>query len=301
MVGFCALGPRKDDLTYSEEDLARLTSLAQHVAIALDNGLIYEELRRSYGLMRRADQLRSFRIVAGGFAHSVRHPLSSIRTLLHHAPELRADPDFTYLTAVAAESVARIERLICEVLDYTRNRDPQFAQERLNDVVASCLASIEGQASKLGIHVEAGLGSDLPPVRCNRHQIRQVLLNLLANALEAMTSTGGCLTVTTSWATTPSPDGWIRIQVTDSGCGIAADHLERIFDPFFTTKHDSAHAGMGLGLAIAHQIVQDHCGLIEVDSTPGRGTSLFVTLPVNPLTAERRPAQDSHEETNPCH
>jgi signal transduction histidine kinase len=291
-VGFCALGTRKDDRTYSEEDLACLTSLAQHVAIALDNGLLYEELRRSYGLMRRADQLRSFHIVAGGFAHSVRDPLSSIRTLLQHAPELRADPDFsTHLTAMAAEGVARIERLIHEVLDYARNRDSQFAQERLNDVVASCLVSIAGQTAKLGIHVEARLGSDLMPVCCNRHQIRQVLLNLLANALEAMASTGGWLTVATSRATTPSPDGWIRIQVTDSGCGIAADHLEHIFDPFFTTKHDSVHAGMGLGLVVAHQIVQDHCGLIEVDSTPGRGTSFSVTLPVNPITAGRRFSQ----------
>lgn len=291
LVGFCALGSRTDDRAYSQEDLDLLTSLGQNAAVALDNALLDEELRKSHGLMQRADQLRSFQIVAGGFAHGMRDPLDSLKQFLKRAPELVAGPDFMANHAAAAADVARIERLIHDVLDYARRHSHRVTEEGVNDIVSSCVASIEGHASDHGVRIETRLAASLPSIQCTRQQIRQMLLNLLANALEAMTPNGGTLTVTTVRRNDSAGNGPVLIEVADTGCGIAPEHLGHIFNPFFTTKHAGAHTGMGLGLTIAHQLVQDHCGRIEVASSLGLGTRVTVTLPASPLPSNPLPGR----------
>ena len=118
----------------------------------------------------------------------------------------------------------------------------------------------------------------------DRQQIKQVLMNLLLNAMDAMAETGGRLTARTHRLTKASGDTWVQIEVADTGSGISPADLEHIFDPFYTTKHESGEReGTGLGLTIVHQIVQEHYGYIEVTSHVGVGTTFYVNLPVNPL------------------
>ncbi len=298
LVGFCNLGRRSNQGMYSTEELGLLMTLAQHAAIAIDNALLYEDLRRSQMLMRRTDRLRSLETMAGGFAHEIRNPLTSIKTFIQLAPERRDDAEFMeQFSQVVCEDVERIERLVHEILDYARYMTPKLTQENLNDVVASCLYFIEVKASSKAITIQKDLASDLPYVKLDRQQIKQVLLNLFINAMEAIGEQGGRLSVRTRQLVKQVNDPWVQIEVEDSGPGISPRDLEHIFDPFYTTKHESGEReGTGLGLTIAHQIIQEHGGYIEVSSEVGHGTTFMVNLPANPPLAEWHATQHVFEE-----
>ena len=299
LVGFCNLGRRSNQGMYSTEELGLLKTLAQHAAIAIDNALLYEDLRRSQLLMRRTDRLRSLETMAGGFAHEIRNPLTSIKTFVQLAPERRDDEEFMeQFSQVVCEDVERIERLIHEILDYARYMTPKLTQENLNDVVSSCLYFIEVKASSKAITIQKDLAVDLPYVKLDRQQIKQVLLNLFINAMEAMgNEQGGRLAVRTRNLLRPTNDSWVQIEVEDSGPGIEPGDLDHIFDPFYTTKHESGEReGTGLGLTIAHQIVQEHGGYLEVSSEVGRGTKFMVNLPVNSPVSEWNAPQPECEE-----
>ena len=301
LVGFCNLGPRVNSHMYTEEDLNLLRTLAQNAAIALDNAMLYESLKRSHLLMQRTNRLRSLEIIAGGFAHEIRNPLTSIKTFIQLAPERKDDPEFIIgFSKVVNDDVNRIERLIEEILDYARYMIPRPTLEDLNDIASSCIYFVQIKAESYGIRVEKVLADDLPLVRLDRQQMKQVMLNLLLNGLDAMAGTGGRLTLGTKRLLKPSGEEWVQVEVSDTGPGIEAANQEHIFDPFYTTKHHSGEReGTGLGLAIVHQIVQEHHGTIQFESTVGKGTTFLVTLPVGLTQAEPSPVREEHEEAGP--
>jgi signal transduction histidine kinase len=258
-----------------------LTAMAQSAANALDSLLVYEDLRQSQTLMRRTDRLRSLETIAGGFAHEIRNPLTSIKTFIQLAPERMDDAEFIRdFSRIVLDDVYRIERLIEEILDYARYMEPKLTEEDVNEVVLSCLYFIDVKARSREIKIEKELASELPRVMLDRQQIKQVLLNLFLNAMDAIGESGGMLRVRTSRIMKPEGGLWVRIDVEDTGCGIPLANLERIFDPFFTTKHKSGeNEGTGLGLAIAHQIIREHRGDIHVRSAEGAGTTFCIDLP----------------------
>ncbi|MEE8241539.1 MAG: ATP-binding protein, partial [Nitrospirales bacterium] len=270
-------------------------------AIALDNALLYEHLKRSQLLMQRTDRLRSLETIAGGFAHEIRNPLTSIKTFIQLAPERKDDPEFIDgFSRIVNDDVLRIERLIEEILDYARYMRPQLTEEDINDVVTSCLYFVQFKADSLGITLENALALDLPRVMLDRQQMKQVILNLLLNALDAMREKGGCLTVKTHGLKKPAGDEWVQFEVSDTGPGIEAASLEQIFDPFYTTKHDSGEReGTGLGLSIVHQIVQEHHGTVQVESAVGKGTTFLVNLPASPAVVAPSSLREEHEEAGP--
>jgi signal transduction histidine kinase len=231
--------------------------------------------------MRRTDRLRSLETIAGGFAHEIRNPLTSIKTFIQLAPERTDDAEFIRdFSRVVLDDVYRIERLIEEILDYARYMEPKLTEEDVNEIVLSCLYFIDVKARSREIKIEKELASELPRVMLDRQQIKQVLLNLFLNAMDAIGESGGMLRVTTSRIMKPEGSSWVRIDVEDTGCGISPANLERIFDPFFTTKHESGeNEGTGLGLAIAHQIIREHRGDIHVRSAEGAGTTFCIDLP----------------------
>lgn len=215
------------------------------------------------------------------------------------APDRRDDVEFMeQFSQVVCEDVERIERLVHEILDYARYMTPKLTQENLNDVVSSCLYFIEVKASSKAITIQKELEADLPYVKLDRQQIKQVLLNLFINAMEAIGSEqGGRLSVRTRRLVKPANEPWVQIEVEDSGPGIEPQDLDHIFDPFYTTKHESGEReGTGLGLTIAHQIVQEHGGYVEVLSELGHGTKFMVNLPVNPPLAEWQAAQPAYDD-----
>lgn len=284
LIGFSLLGsptPPAEDRAWAGSLLA---ALAQTATNALDTILLSEDLHRSHMLMKRTDRLKSLETIAGGFAHEIRNPLTSIKTFIQLAPERKDDPAFIKeFSRIVLDDVYRIERLIQEILDYARYMEPKLTEEDVNDIVSSCLYFIDVKADSHGVKIEKELALDLPRVMLDRQQIKQVFLNLFLNAMDAMGDRGGYLRVRTR--TLPKSNGkWcVQIDIEDTGEGIQDTNLDHIFDPFFTTKHESGeHEGTGLGLTIVHQIIQEHRGEIRVTSTVGVGTTFVVTLPALP-------------------
>ncbi|MBK9306101.1 MAG: hypothetical protein IPM58_03215 [Nitrospira sp.] len=281
LIAFAAFHPRTEASALTPLRTELLMAMSQSAANALDSFLLYEDLRQSQTLMRRTDRLRSLEIIAGGFAHEIRNPLTSIKTFIQLAPERKDDSQFIgEFSHIVLDDVNRIERLIQEILDYARYMEPKLTDEDLNEIVSSCIYFIQIQADRRRIKIEKELASELPRGMVDRQQIKQVMLNLLLNAMDAIGENPGTVHIRTHRLQKPNGQEWAHIEIEDTGEGISAEHLDHIFDPFFTTKHSSTfNEGTGLGLTIVHQIIQEHRGDIRVDSTEGCGTTFHIQLP----------------------
>ena len=281
LIAFVLLQSRIDPTVIPSPTKELLAAMAQNAANALDSFLLYEDLRQSQALMRRTDRLRSLETIAGGFAHEIRNPLTSIKTFIQLAPERKDDSQFIgEFSRIVLDDVNRIERLIQEILDYARYMEPRLTDEDLNEIVSSCLYFIQVKADSRGIKIEKDLAPELPRGMLDRQQIKQVLLNLLLNAMDAMSEKPGTLRVRTTRLQKADGAVWTQVEIEDTGHGISSENLDHIFDPFFTTKHASAvNEGTGLGLTIAHQIIREHRGEIQVQSTEGIGTTFRINLP----------------------
>jgi signal transduction histidine kinase len=281
LLAFAILRSDPNVSAFGQENRELLRIIAQSGANSLDRLLSCNDPRSSQELIRRTDRLRSLETMAGGFAHEIRNPLTSIKTFIQLTPERKDDAEFIReFSQVVLEDVRRIERLIDEILGYARSMDPQLTEEDINTAVSSCLYLLDAKARGRGITIQKELASDLPRVMLEHQQIKQALLNLFANALDAMGDRGGTLLVKTHAVERLKGRMDVRIDIEDTGHGIPAADLERIFDPFYTTKHKSSeHEGTGLGLFIAHQIIREHQGTIHVRSTEGAGTVFRITLP----------------------
>jgi signal transduction histidine kinase len=281
LIGLCTLGPIGMDFRLDEESTAVAETIACIACSALRHHIMQDNLRRSSMLMRRTDRLRSLEIMAGGFAHEIRNPLTSIKTFVQLAPQRQQDPVFIReFSQLAIEDIHRIERLLHEILDYAGYMTPHPSDVDLNELITSCLCFVSASASHRGIRLHTALAPRLPLLSLDRQQIKQVLMNLLLNALDATPDGQGSISVRTRPIQRIDGSPWVQLQVEDQGCGIAPDHLEHIFDPFFTTKHsNSAGDGSGLGLTTAHQIVREHGGELLVESRPGAGSTFSVNLP----------------------
>ncbi|MCC6967516.1 MAG: GAF domain-containing protein [Nitrospira sp.] len=282
LLGLCSLGPLNTDSHFDQASITIVETIACIAANSLDHHLTQDDFRRSSTLMRRTDRLRSLEIMAGGFAHEIRNPLTSIKTFVQLAPQRQQDPVFIKeFSKLAIEDIHRIERLLHEILDYASYMTPRPTEVDVNDLVASCIGFISSSAAHRGIQVQTHLSPQLPLLLLDRQQIKQVLLNLLLNALDAMPNGNGIIRVHTRLLSEGGHPPRVQLDVEDEGCGIAPDHLEHIFDPFFSTKHsNSASEGAGLGLTTAHQIVREHGGTLTVESRVGAGSTFSVHLPV---------------------
>ncbi|HEY8449035.1 MAG TPA: ATP-binding protein, partial [Bacillota bacterium] len=239
---------------------------------------------------REAERMAAIGQLAAGAAHEIRNPLTAIKGFVQlFQRRARAGEEGEAWNVVLAE-IERIERLLRDLLLMAKPQQPERAPCDLNLLVERVLLLLEAQARECGVTIETALEPGLPVLVADGQQLRQVLYNLVLNAIEAMPD-GGRLRVETALA----GDGrQVVLQVRDTGVGIEPDHLDRVAEPFFTTK---AH-GTGLGLAVVRSIVNNHGGTIECESQPGRGTTFIVRLPLDGSTAtaanrrpdERRPA-----------
>jgi two-component system, sporulation sensor kinase E len=219
----------------------------------------------------RADRLAAMGELTAGVAHEVRNPLGVIRASVQLMEDAECSPDrLREASQVVKQEIDRLDRVIKALLDFGRPAAPSMRRVDVAEVISEVVLFTRDFAGRSGVTIEERYAEDLPEIMGDPEQLKQVFVNLIANAVQAMTETGGTLTVSTL-----AEDGYVTARFADSGPGIPDDELGKVFDPFFSTRDD----GTGLGLTIVHRIVDEHDGHIEVSSEPGRGTTFTVSLP----------------------
>jgi two-component system, NtrC family, sensor kinase len=262
-------------LTPSQVEL--LQALAGQAGLAFENAALHHQQRDRLRRLYRAERLAAAGQLAAGVAHEIRNPLTSIRSTIQYVlPSFEpANPKRELMQELISE-IDRIDQIVNDLLSLTRPSPFSPADVDLIDLLDQCLLLIGAQARRQSVEIECRFDPQLV-ISADAAQLKQVFLNLLLNALQAMPSTGK-LSV---WAGPGQSDlsgrAFAEIRIGDTGTGIAKEHLDRIFDPFFTLKKE----GTGLGLSISFNLIQQHQGDIEVESEPGRGTTVFVRLPVS--------------------
>jgi two-component system NtrC family sensor kinase len=239
------------------------------------------ELEGAHKFLLRSEKMASIGKLAATVAHEINNPLFGILTYARLVSRGLKKQEFPGRDELA-EQLETIEReskrcgdLVKSLLTFSRQAPSNREPNDLNACVHRAALLVKHKLDMQGIELKEDLAADLPPANCDANQIQQVALVLLVNASEAMPK-GGRIEVSTQY---DSGSERCTVRVKDTGGGIPEDVLPRIFDPFFTTKEDQNRTG--LGLAVAHSIVEQHAGEIVVRSTPGEGTEFTVALPAS--------------------
>jgi two-component system sensor histidine kinase HydH len=230
------------------------------------------ELQHLRKEVERSQRLAAVGSLAAGVAHEIRNPLSSLKGFATYFRQRYGGvPDDVKVADIMIQEVDRLNRVITELLEFSRPMELKRRATDLAGLVRHTLGTIEGQARGEGVTVQSNLPPELPAAYIDPDRMTQVLLNLFLNALAAMDK-GGVLTV----GAARQDDYTLRVSVADTGTGIRKEDLGRVFDPYFTTKP----SGTGLGLAIVHRIVEVHGGEIRLESEPGKGSTFTILLPI---------------------
>ncbi len=243
--------------------------------------VIFDDVTHRTELERRlvqADKLSSIGLLAAGVAHEVNTPLAVISTYAQMlTKQVAGDEQKSRMLEKIARQTFRASEIVNSLLNFSRTSTTELTAVQLNQVIQETLSLLEHQLKKAGIEVRTSLDPALEPVKGNAGKLQQVFLNLFLNARDAM-EPRGVLEIETRCGTTASGEPGAVVEITDSGHGIAPEHLSRIYDPFFTTK--SAKKGTGLGLSVTYGIIQEHGAVIEANSRQGEGTCFHLEFPV---------------------
>jgi PAS domain S-box-containing protein len=237
--------------------------------------------------LSQADKLSSIGLLAAGVAHEVNTPLAVISSYAQMlSKQLQDDPAKSGLMEKITRQTFRASEIVNNLLNFSRTSGSEIGDVDVNKVIGDTLALLEHQFKVAKVEVENALAPRLQPIQGNPGRLQQVFLNLFLNAKDAMAG-GGKLRVATS-----NGDS-VSVRISDTGSGIAPEHMPRIYDPFFTTKNaprEGQARGTGLGLSVTYGIIQEHAGQIRVESHPGSGTTFTLEFPLSrkakPRTSE---------------
>jgi signal transduction histidine kinase/putative methionine-R-sulfoxide reductase with GAF domain len=275
----------------TRETLESVMTFAQQAGLAIHNAFMYQELknfshemeekiqkttadlRKTEAQLIRSEKLAALGQLAAGIAHEIRNPLTSINILIHSLTEnLPSENSHWEDLKVIEEEIHRINEIVDQFLRFAKPLPPILEKAEIIPIFEETLHLLRPQIERLRISVQKDFRS-LPPVIIDKEQMKQVILNLLMNTIQAMPE-GGRLGLS---GQVSRDDQWIQLSIQDSGIGIPPEDMNKLFDPFFSTKE----GGIGLGLSIAHRIIDQHHGKIEVESTPGKGTLFTLWLPIS--------------------
>ena len=230
----------------------------------------YADLRQTVGQLLQAERLSSLAEIASGVVHEIRNPLGAIKGAVEILEdELATDSPRREFAQIAKTEVERIDKIVQEFLNFARAKEPNRQPTNTNEIIHAVKLLIENQAAAQTVEISEELADNLPPVSLDAEQIKQVLLNLAINSLQAMPK-GGYFVFRTL-----QKDNKLSIETEDTGGGIEEAVKAKIFDPFFTTKDK----GLGMGLSVVYKIVNQHNGLIEVFNT-SKGTKFVLTFTI---------------------
>ena len=278
VIGFLNLMDERVPEAFASDEIALVLDIAERLATVLENSKLYDR-------MRERDRLAALGEMAAGLAHEIRNPLGAIKGAAQCLdPRQYVGEDGEFLEVII-EEVNRLNGVVTQFLDYARPMKQTFGPTDLNEVVTRTLKLVVNEIPK-EIELKMELAESLPKVSADAEQLKQVLINLVQNAVQALKPVGGKISMRTfspeRFSDFRGPD-WVQLEVVDDGPGIPSDQQEHIFVPFYTTKQK----GTGLGLAICQRIVKNHGGSISVQSKANEGTSFVIRLP--PLPAEASP------------
>lgn len=235
--------------------------------------------------IERLDRLATAGTLAAGMAHEIKNALVAVKTFVELLLEKNKDAE---LAEIVGREISRVNAIVRQLLKFGSTNRPEKSPVRLHDVLEHSLRMVQHQLDGKLISLNRSFKATSDTVQGDNQQLEQVFVNLFLNAVDA-TGANGSLTVETEFvdATLESAvshsmrQSHVRVTVADTGAGISPEHLAQMFEPFFTTKNH----GTGLGLPITRRIVQEHQGLITVESQPNKGTTFSIVLPAGQTAA----------------
>ncbi len=284
LVQDCAIGLLNVDSAqphfYTQAHVELAMTFANQAAIAIENARLYADLgqrmadlRQTQAQLVQSAKLAAVGQLAAGVAHEINTPLTTIllytRALMRHAA---ADSEFHHDLTVIANETRRAAAIVRGLLDFSRQTQLQRQWVDVNQVLREALALVRRLAAQHRITIEELYASDLPQLYLDVNRMKQVFLNIITNAVDAMPATGNLTLITGRCGAE------VCISIHDTGVGITPENMAHLFEPFFTTK--PVGRGTGLGLSVSLGIVQDHGGRIEATSQPGMGSCFSIFLPV---------------------
>jgi signal transduction histidine kinase len=295
LYGFLAVRDDRLRDAFSREEVQLLAGLATQVAVTVENSQLYQQ-------MKEKDRLAALGEMAAGLAHEIRNPLGSIKASAQYLSETSEQQEGRgEFLDIIVDEVDRLNRVVSSFLDYARPAPTDPEPIYVNSAVQLTLQFLRPACDSAEVSLHVTMDPDLPKVRIDIEHLRQVLINLVQNAVQAMASGGDIFVETRTQDRFRIRGGarrWVQISVRDTGPGIAPGLLANLFVPFVTTKQQ----GTGLGLAISQRIVSEAGGRIDVRSRPGIGTTFVVLLPAEPdstldsFEAEREPDHSSESD-----
>jgi PAS domain S-box-containing protein len=264
--------------TISDEEVDMLQTFAAHAALAISAASAYSrledqlnQLEEAQDRLVRSERLATVGRLAAHVAHEIRNPLATIGGFARSILKSSGDPAKAQRNArIIVEEVERLEQILANVMNFSKPGNPVLRDKKINEIVDAVCTFHENLFAERRVLLHKSLDPRCPTLRLDPDQMRQVLLNLVQNAVDSMPN-GGELTVLTR-----ALQDRVEIVIADTGQGMGEDVLESLFQPFFTTKV----GGTGLGLSVSQKIVHDHGGDIFVRSKPGAGSSFTISLPV---------------------
>lgn len=292
VIGTLVVQDDRPTRAFGSEEVKVLELLAPQISIFIRNARLYQELEERIDAQHLAESrlIRSAKLaavgeMAAGVAHELNNPLTTVTGFSELVLEtLQPDsPEFEDLTLVLKEA-RRAKEVVRRLLDFSRQSELLRVNTNINETLGEVISLVHHLATTNNVDIRVEFWDDLPMIRLDRNQIKQVFLNLIHNSIQSML-TGGDLIVHTQ-VSVKQEEEWVVILIQDTGTGIETEDMPKIFEPFFTTK--SAEEGTGLGLSISYGIVSDHGGYIDVESKSGKGTTFTVWLPVKTKVDKER-------------
>ncbi len=273
---------KKDGNPFTEEDAELLTALAQQIAVALDNARLYQRLQENFELTEqelkitqkkliRSERLAAIANLVQGVAHGVRNPIMSIGGFaMRMKTDLGEDSRLQKYLDIILSETSKLDKLVRDVKEIAGMQAVHLQKTDVEALIAEVVEEFSPIMSRQGIRLEAHIEGHLPIMNLDRVQISRALTNIIQNSIEAL-SEGGMIKIEAK-----ESGSAIRIVVEDSGQGIDEDKLDSVLDPFVTSKT----TGAGLGLTMVYQIVTNHQGELDIQSSGRNGTTVSLELPI---------------------
>jgi signal transduction histidine kinase/HAMP domain-containing protein len=268
---------------FTEEDVRPLAILANNVSVALENAMLYDDLRKQMQELQSAQEqlVQAAKLVAIGelasnIAHEINNPLTSI---LGYAELIKEEQDLDSILRdidVIEKESLRAREIVHQLLEFSRKRSLKMHGVDINKVIYDVIELVSLQIKESMIEIEVSLGKNITMIEGDENQLKQVFLNIINNAVFAMGNDG------TLGISTYTDNGNVCATVSDTGDGIPKEIVSRIFEPFFSTKKEK---GTGIGLSVSYTIIKSHNGNIDVTSEKGKGSKFTIILPISPEKA----------------